>query len=291
MTPTRRRIALLAAPETSASVLYGLYDVLLSVGAVYPDMTAGEPGDALLDVSIVARDEGAVPLLRQHPRRAPRSSIDEVDAVDAVIVCDMYTPIDTAPRGRYATEIAWLRRLHDQGHADRLGLHRVRAARRVGSARRPLVRRPLGVRRPVPLGLPAGQLRRERGPRSRVRAGAGHHGRRRHGLAGPGAPPDRPAVRHRARGPDRQGLPARRPRGRPAAVRGDDPTRAGPATRRSATALAWIDEHFTEPIPVAAMAEPVGPDRGGRSPGASRRRRAAGRSTTSTPSGSSGRGS
>jgi len=34
MTAKRPRIALLAAPETSASVLYGLYDVLLSVGAV-----------------------------------------------------------------------------------------------------------------------------------------------------------------------------------------------------------------------------------------------------------------
>ena len=114
MTPNRRRIALLAAPETSASVLYGLYDVLLSVGAVYPDMTTGEPGDALLDVSIV----GAT----KEPFRCfgnilvePHLSIDEVDAADAVIVCDMYTPIHTAPRGRYATEIAWLRRLHDQG--------------------------------------------------------------------------------------------------------------------------------------------------------------------------------
>ena len=47
-------VALLAAPETSASVLYGLYDVLLSVGSVYPDMTAGRAGDALLDVRIVA---------------------------------------------------------------------------------------------------------------------------------------------------------------------------------------------------------------------------------------------
>ena len=47
----RPRFALLAAPETSPSVLYGLYDVLLSAGAVYPDMTTGEPGEALLDVS------------------------------------------------------------------------------------------------------------------------------------------------------------------------------------------------------------------------------------------------
>ena len=114
MTANRRRIALLAAPETSASVLYGLYDVLLSVGAVYPDMTVGEPGDALLDVSIV----GAT----KEPFRCfgnilvePHYSIDEIEAADAVVVCDMYTPIHTAPHGRYPDEIAWLRRLHDHG--------------------------------------------------------------------------------------------------------------------------------------------------------------------------------
>ena len=38
--PARPRIALLVAPETSASVLYGLYDVLTTVGPMWPDMTA-----------------------------------------------------------------------------------------------------------------------------------------------------------------------------------------------------------------------------------------------------------
>ena len=35
------RVALFAAPETSPAILFGLYDVLGSVGAVYPDMTTG----------------------------------------------------------------------------------------------------------------------------------------------------------------------------------------------------------------------------------------------------------
>lgn len=115
MTGSRRpRIALLAAPETSPSVLYGLYDVLLSVGAVFPDMTTGEPGDALLDVSIVAATG--------EPFRCfgnilvePHAALADVGEVDVAIVCDMYTPIDTAPRGRYAVEIDWLRRMHRQG--------------------------------------------------------------------------------------------------------------------------------------------------------------------------------
>jgi len=115
MTDARRpRIALLAAPETSASVLYGLYDVLLSVGPMWPDMTAAEPGDALLEVSIVAataepfRCFGGIPV-------EPHAAVADVDDVDAVVVCDMYTPIDTPPRGRYAVEIDWLRRMRSGG--------------------------------------------------------------------------------------------------------------------------------------------------------------------------------
>jgi transcriptional regulator GlxA family with amidase domain len=107
-------VALLAAPETSASVLYGLYDVLSSVGAVYPDMTTGDLGDAMLDVSIVSatgkpfRCFGNIPV-------EPRFATAELDDVDVAIVCDLYTAIDDPPRDRYPVETAWLRRLHAAG--------------------------------------------------------------------------------------------------------------------------------------------------------------------------------
>ena len=115
MTADRRpRIALLAAPETSASVLYGLYDILLSVGAMWPDMTAAEPGDALLEVVIVAATA--------EPFRCfgniviePHETLDDARDVDAIVVCDMYTPIDTPPRGRFVAEIEWVRRMHARG--------------------------------------------------------------------------------------------------------------------------------------------------------------------------------
>ncbi len=107
-------IALLAAQETSPSVLYGLYDVLYSVGAVYPDMTIGEPGPEALNVRIVAA--------RAEPFRClgdvmvePHAAIDAIERADVVIVCDMYTPIHEPPRGRYPRETAWLRRMHAGG--------------------------------------------------------------------------------------------------------------------------------------------------------------------------------
>jgi len=115
MTSDRRpRIALFAAPETSASVLYGLYDILLSVGPAWPDMTAAEPADALLDVVIVAATA--------EPFRCygnilvePHAVLDGAGDVDAIVVCDMYTPIDTPPRGRFLAEAAWVQRMHAGG--------------------------------------------------------------------------------------------------------------------------------------------------------------------------------
>jgi len=108
------RVALFTAPESSPAIVFGLYDVLSSVGAVYPDMTTGEAGDALLDVQIVAT--------QAEPFRCfgnvliePRAAIDVGDDYDVVIVCDLYTPITTAPRGRFAREAAWLRQMHAKG--------------------------------------------------------------------------------------------------------------------------------------------------------------------------------
>ncbi len=105
---------MLAAPEATASALFGLYDVLGSVGLIWPDMTANEPGDASLDVFIVAataepfRCSGGVLV-------EPRMSIDDVETVDVVIVADIYTPSDLPLGPRFAAEIEWLRRMHAGG--------------------------------------------------------------------------------------------------------------------------------------------------------------------------------
>ncbi len=107
-------IVLLTAPETSASVLYGLYDVLVSAGAVYLDMVSGAPGDELLQVRIVSADGKPFHCIGNIPV-VPHCSIDEIEVVDAVIVCDMYTAIYDVPKGRYPREVSWLKRMHNTG--------------------------------------------------------------------------------------------------------------------------------------------------------------------------------
>jgi transcriptional regulator GlxA family with amidase domain len=108
------RICLLAAEETSPSVLYGLYDVLSTAGAVYSELTSGSPGEKALDVRIVSVTTG--------PFRCfggvmvePHNGIEHIDETDVAIICDMYTPIDTPPRGRYEREIDWLKRMYAKG--------------------------------------------------------------------------------------------------------------------------------------------------------------------------------
>lgn len=107
-------IALLAAPETSASVLYGLYDVLMSVGAVYSDMVTGIPGDELLEIRIVSADGKPFHCIGNIPVE-PHQAMEQLELPDAVIVCDMYTSIYDVPKGRYPREIGWLKQMHIDG--------------------------------------------------------------------------------------------------------------------------------------------------------------------------------
>lgn len=113
-TTKRAKVALLAAPETSASVLYGLYDLLSSAGAVYPDLVVGVPGKEVLDVCIVSADGKPFHCIGNIPVE-PHAALSEEDDFDAVVVCDMYTSIYDVPKGRYPREVDWLRHMHKAG--------------------------------------------------------------------------------------------------------------------------------------------------------------------------------
>ena len=102
--PTRLRkprVALFAAAETSPAILFGLYDVLGSVGAVFSDMTTGQPGDELLELSIVAAQAAPFRCFG-NVLVEPHASIEDGEPYDVIIVCDLYTPIMTAPGDRFA---------------------------------------------------------------------------------------------------------------------------------------------------------------------------------------------
>jgi transcriptional regulator GlxA family with amidase domain len=107
-------VVLLASAETSPSILYGLYDVLYSVGAVFPDMTCGEPGPESLAVRIVAAEAAPFHCLGAVTVE-PHFAIEAVEQADVVVVCDMYTPIFEPIIGKYPREVAWLQKMHAGG--------------------------------------------------------------------------------------------------------------------------------------------------------------------------------
>ncbi len=118
--PAERRpiIVLLASPETSASVLYGLYDVLTTVGSVFPDLVKASPERELLEVKILSADGQPFNCIGDIPVR-PHAAIADYrhpDAVpDAIIVCDMYVSVSAVPTDLYPRECAWLRDMHAAG--------------------------------------------------------------------------------------------------------------------------------------------------------------------------------
>lgn len=111
-------ILLLASPETSALILYGLYDVLTTVGCVFPELVKGTPERALLDVRIVSADGRPFSCVGDIPVR-PHCAIADFAAPgaipDAIVVCDMYVATTAVPTGRYPRECAWLREMHAAG--------------------------------------------------------------------------------------------------------------------------------------------------------------------------------
>lgn len=110
----RPKVALLVAPTTSAAVLYGMFDVLYSVGAVYPDMVLGAPGSEQLEVRIISAD-GMPFRCPGNVLVEPHDALATAGRPDVVIVCDMYSPIYSVPREDYAVFRDWLRAMHRQG--------------------------------------------------------------------------------------------------------------------------------------------------------------------------------
>ncbi len=111
---TKVRIALVAVPETSASVLYGLFDVLASVGRTWSDLTGEPEQHDAFDLSIVAespepfRCHGGLPV---HPD----GDLASADAAEIIILSDLAVAKGFDPRGRWPGVVAWLKERYAAG--------------------------------------------------------------------------------------------------------------------------------------------------------------------------------
>lgn len=85
----RLQVAILAVPESSASTVYGMYDLLMAAGVDWELVMSGTPGQPLITPRIVTAEGAAIPDLMV----APQASI----------------------AGHYPVETEWLRRVYRHG--------------------------------------------------------------------------------------------------------------------------------------------------------------------------------
>jgi transcriptional regulator GlxA family with amidase domain len=107
-------VRLLAVPDSSASVLFGLYEVLRSVGTMWSHLTGEAPAGPTVDVRIVARSSDALSSSIGVPI-VPHAAIAADDTPHVVIVNDVTLPLDVDPRGCWPEETAWLRHQFARG--------------------------------------------------------------------------------------------------------------------------------------------------------------------------------
>lgn len=107
-------VSLLALPETTPAVLYNLYEVFLSVGVAWSELT-GEANTARRIVPrIVARTRAPFPSAIGLPV-TPQASLLEVGQSDLVMVTDLTLPPGESPSARWPEEAAWIREQFDGG--------------------------------------------------------------------------------------------------------------------------------------------------------------------------------
>lgn len=110
---TRPTIAILALPDATASVVYGMYDLFKCAGRDWQMIETGQPGPGLLDPFIVSRD-AHVPAMN-NVRIAAHRTLDECDRADIVCVSDVNVPPQEFDGASFRDEVNWLRRCYERG--------------------------------------------------------------------------------------------------------------------------------------------------------------------------------
>ena len=109
-----QRVAILAIPETTASVLYGMYDLFLSAGRDWQLAVDGTPGPQLITPIIAAARPDAMQVAN-GVQVIPHCAFDAVSDAGLVCVPEANVPPGLPLAGRYDAEVAWLRRRYDEG--------------------------------------------------------------------------------------------------------------------------------------------------------------------------------
>lgn len=106
--------AILAVPDATASVMYGLSDLFHSAGRDWGMIVDGAPGPALIAPRIVAAQSGPF-RIANGVAIVPDATLSEVPAPDVVCIPEILVAPSTSLAGRFEREIEWLRACYAGG--------------------------------------------------------------------------------------------------------------------------------------------------------------------------------
>ncbi|MDG5976753.1 AraC family transcriptional regulator [Hydrogenophaga taeniospiralis CCUG 15921] len=112
--PALATVAILALPEVTASVLFGLSDMFVGVGRDWPLVVEGRPGTSSLHVQIVSAD-GRPLTIANGVQVVPDASIADAAPPQVICIPEVFLLPDAEIRGRFPAEAAWLREAHARG--------------------------------------------------------------------------------------------------------------------------------------------------------------------------------
>jgi transcriptional regulator GlxA family with amidase domain len=107
-------VALLAIPESTASPLYGMYDLLQSAGRDWNLLIDGRPGESRIHPVIVSADGNRF-LTPNGLSVTPECTLAECPSPDVVAIPDLMVMPDEDLSGRYPVELRWLKERYAAG--------------------------------------------------------------------------------------------------------------------------------------------------------------------------------
>jgi transcriptional regulator GlxA family with amidase domain len=107
-------VALLCLPESTASTLYGMFDVLESAGRDWGLVVGGLPGSSALRTLIVSAD-GRGRTVGNRLWIEPHASLETCRRPDVIVIPDLMVAPQEDIAGRYAAELSWLAREYARG--------------------------------------------------------------------------------------------------------------------------------------------------------------------------------
>jgi len=107
-------VAIIATPETTASTLYGMYDLLKAPGRDWALVTTGAPGDSLIEPMVVSAD-GRPVVAANGVTITPDRALADCPEPALICVPDLFVAPGEALSGRFDAITGWMRQCFERG--------------------------------------------------------------------------------------------------------------------------------------------------------------------------------